>query len=112
MEAMLHVKLVGCKHVCRVSAINLLRIIESPLSEPRDKRPVLLCQASQSHFAPLAHGNRLFDSSISHGNDVRTRKKRLKVGHFLGCYLMIAERFDLGDLPQIISRVKPLRLPG
>jgi hypothetical protein len=23
MEAMLHVKLIGCKHVCRVSAINI-----------------------------------------------------------------------------------------
>jgi hypothetical protein len=33
--------------------LTFLRIIESPLSEPRDKRPVLLCQVSQSHFAPL-----------------------------------------------------------
>jgi hypothetical protein len=53
---------------------------------------------SQAHFAPLAQGDRLFGSSISDGNDVRRIKKFLKVDNFLGCYQMIAEHFDLGNL--------------
>ena len=39
-------ELIGCKNVCRVSALTFLEIIESPLSEPRDKRSVQLRQAS------------------------------------------------------------------